>query len=177
MMQPAVITDVRVDDRAITFVLSDGRELSAPTTWSRRLSSAKADDRAKWEIGGRARTWSGRRSTSISASGPCSGCRRTRFSKRQGSRWSVSERSDRSADAIPPKRLWGAFFAAPSPRGSLPRRGSAAGLAGAGAGAWAWRPTRRWDEDDLANREEVRIGEARVGGENGSVRSPRICVR
>jgi Protein of unknown function (DUF2442) len=52
MMQPAVITDVRVDDRAITFVLSDGRELSVPTTWSRRLSSAKADDRAKWEIGG-----------------------------------------------------------------------------------------------------------------------------
>lgn len=38
--------------RRTTFVLSDGRELSAPTTWPRRLSSAKADDRAKWEIGG-----------------------------------------------------------------------------------------------------------------------------
>ena len=52
MMEPAVISDVRVDDRAITFVLSDGRELSAFTKWSDRLARATSGERATWEIGG-----------------------------------------------------------------------------------------------------------------------------
>ena len=52
MMEPAAISDVRVDDRAITFVLSDGRELSAPTKWSDRPVRATSADRANWEICG-----------------------------------------------------------------------------------------------------------------------------
>jgi len=32
MIQPAIVRDVRVDDALITFVLTDGREVSAPTT-------------------------------------------------------------------------------------------------------------------------------------------------
>jgi len=40
MVQPAIVSSVRVDDTLITFVLSDGREVSAPAAWSRRLASA-----------------------------------------------------------------------------------------------------------------------------------------
>ena len=36
MNQPAVVRTVRVDDGLITFVLTDGREVSAPTSWSSR---------------------------------------------------------------------------------------------------------------------------------------------
>ena len=50
-MNPAIITDVRVDDEHITFVLTDGREVSAPTSWSDRLTRATADQRRHWEIG------------------------------------------------------------------------------------------------------------------------------
>ncbi len=56
MMEPAVITDVRVDDHAITFVLADGRELSAPTLWSERLTAASPADRSHWLVRG-AGTW------------------------------------------------------------------------------------------------------------------------
>lgn len=51
-MKPALVADVRVDDRSITFVLSDGRVLSAPTSWSQRLSAASQTDRDAYEIGG-----------------------------------------------------------------------------------------------------------------------------
>ena len=40
MLRPATIRDVRVDDRRITVVLADERELSMPTRWSSRLSTA-----------------------------------------------------------------------------------------------------------------------------------------
>lgn len=51
-MNPAIIRDVRVDDEHITFVLTDGRTVSAPTSWSARLSRATAAQRRAWEIGG-----------------------------------------------------------------------------------------------------------------------------
>lgn len=51
-MNPAIIMDVRVDDEHITFVLADGREASAPTSWSERLTRATATQRSTWEIGG-----------------------------------------------------------------------------------------------------------------------------
>lgn len=51
-MNPAIIKDVRVDDQHITFVLTDGREVSAPTSWSERLTRATAAQRRTWEIGG-----------------------------------------------------------------------------------------------------------------------------
>jgi hypothetical protein len=51
-MRPAIVAGVRVDDRTITFVLVDGRTLSAPTSWSRRLSDASQKDRDLYEIGG-----------------------------------------------------------------------------------------------------------------------------
>lgn len=50
MIQAAVVRDVRVDDALITFVLADGREVGAPTKWSRRLSSASSAQRANFEI-------------------------------------------------------------------------------------------------------------------------------
>ncbi len=49
-MRAAVVSGVRVDDRVITFVLADGRELSAPTSWSRRLATARQEDRDAWTI-------------------------------------------------------------------------------------------------------------------------------
>ncbi len=49
-MQAAIVQDVRVDDSLITFVLADGREVAAPTTWSRRLSSATQAERDNFEI-------------------------------------------------------------------------------------------------------------------------------
>ena len=50
MIQTAIVCDVRVDDALITFVLADGREVSAPTKWSRRLSAATSAERAHFEI-------------------------------------------------------------------------------------------------------------------------------
>jgi hypothetical protein len=50
MIQPAIVRDVRVDDALITFVLTDGREVSAPTIWSRRLSAASQSQRDHFEI-------------------------------------------------------------------------------------------------------------------------------
>jgi hypothetical protein len=50
MIQPAIVRDVRVDDALITFVLSDGREVSAPTSWSYRLAEASTAARAKFSI-------------------------------------------------------------------------------------------------------------------------------
>ena len=52
MISPAIIKDVRVDDDLITFVLVDGREVSAPTSWSVRLSRATPTERAAWKVGG-----------------------------------------------------------------------------------------------------------------------------
>lgn len=52
MISPAIITDVHVDDDLITFVLADGREVSAPTSWSVRLSRAAPAERAIWQVGG-----------------------------------------------------------------------------------------------------------------------------
>jgi hypothetical protein len=52
MISPAIIRDVRVDDDLITFVLVDGREVSAPTSWSARLSRATPAERARWKVGG-----------------------------------------------------------------------------------------------------------------------------
>jgi len=50
MIQPAIVRDVRVDDALITFILADGREVSAPTSWSRRLSAATQSQRDHFEI-------------------------------------------------------------------------------------------------------------------------------
>lgn len=52
MISQAIIADVHVDDERITFVLADGRELSAPTSWSVRLARASAVERATWKLGG-----------------------------------------------------------------------------------------------------------------------------
>ena len=49
-MQPAIVRDVRVDDALITFVLADGREVSAPTSWSYRLTEAAPAARANFVI-------------------------------------------------------------------------------------------------------------------------------
>jgi hypothetical protein len=51
-MKAALIRDVRVDDQQITFILTDGREVSAPTSWSQRLGAASEKQRATWRIGG-----------------------------------------------------------------------------------------------------------------------------
>jgi hypothetical protein len=50
MTRPAVVHHVRVDDELVTFVLADGREISAPTRWSRRLAAATPAERAAFEI-------------------------------------------------------------------------------------------------------------------------------
>jgi Protein of unknown function (DUF2442) len=50
MIQPAIVRAVRVDDALITFVLADGREVSAPTAWSGRLRSATQTQRDHFEI-------------------------------------------------------------------------------------------------------------------------------
>lgn len=51
-MKAALIKDVRVDDQQVTFILTDGREVSAPTSWSRRLTDATPKERATWRLGG-----------------------------------------------------------------------------------------------------------------------------
>ena len=51
-MKTALIKDVHVDDAQITFILTDGREVSAPTSWSQCLTNATADQRAISRIGG-----------------------------------------------------------------------------------------------------------------------------
>ena len=48
----AEIADARVDVAAIVFTLSDGRVISAPTTWSRRLAAASQAERDAYRIGG-----------------------------------------------------------------------------------------------------------------------------
>ena len=50
MIQPAVVRDARVNDELITFVLTDGREISAPTEWSPRLSAAAQGQRDRFEV-------------------------------------------------------------------------------------------------------------------------------
>ncbi len=50
MMQRTIITSVRVDAEHITFALSDGRVVAAPTAWSPRLLEASADERADYRI-------------------------------------------------------------------------------------------------------------------------------
>ena len=45
-VKAALIRDVRVDDQQITFMLTDGREVSAPTSWSPRLANADPKERA-----------------------------------------------------------------------------------------------------------------------------------
>jgi hypothetical protein len=47
---PIRVTAVAVDDERIEFRLSDGRAISAPLTWSRRLVSASAAERADYSI-------------------------------------------------------------------------------------------------------------------------------
>ena len=49
-IQPAVVRAAHVDDDLITFVLTDGREVSAPTAWSRPLSAASQEQRDQFEI-------------------------------------------------------------------------------------------------------------------------------
>ena len=49
-MKHAAITSADVDDDLITFRLSDGRVLSAPTAWSTRLHAASAEERGGYEI-------------------------------------------------------------------------------------------------------------------------------
>ena len=44
------VTSVAVDDERIEFSLSDGRAISAPLTWSRRLVAASAAERADYSI-------------------------------------------------------------------------------------------------------------------------------
>lgn len=44
------VTAVSVDDERIEFSLSDGRAISAPLTWSRRLVGASAAERADYSI-------------------------------------------------------------------------------------------------------------------------------
>lgn len=51
-VKAALIRDVRVDDQQITFVLTDGREVSAPTSWSALLTRATEQQRANWRLGG-----------------------------------------------------------------------------------------------------------------------------
>jgi hypothetical protein len=48
----ALVRDVRVDDYQITFILTDDREVSAPTSWSRLLTDATERQRANWRLGG-----------------------------------------------------------------------------------------------------------------------------
>jgi hypothetical protein len=51
-VKTALIWDVCVDDQQITFSLTNGREISAPTSWSRRLTVATGDQRSNRQIGG-----------------------------------------------------------------------------------------------------------------------------
>ena len=49
-MTPIRVTAVAVDDERIEFSLSDGRVISAPVTWSRRLVAASTAERADYSI-------------------------------------------------------------------------------------------------------------------------------
>ena len=49
-MQNTVVTSARVDGEHITFALSDGRVVAAPTAWSARLLEATAEQRADYRI-------------------------------------------------------------------------------------------------------------------------------
>lgn len=49
-MTPIRVITVDVDDDRIAFSLSDGRIISAPLTWSRRLVTASAAERADYSI-------------------------------------------------------------------------------------------------------------------------------
>lgn len=51
MMNPAIIRDVLLDDERLTFVLTDGRAVSCPISWSSRLVRATGAQRAAWQIG------------------------------------------------------------------------------------------------------------------------------
>jgi hypothetical protein len=51
-VKTALIRDVRVDNQQITFILTDGREVSAPTSWSTRLTQATQKQRSNRRIGG-----------------------------------------------------------------------------------------------------------------------------
>jgi hypothetical protein len=51
-VKAALISDVRVDDEQLTFILTDGREVPAPTSWSKRLTEATAQQRGTWRLGG-----------------------------------------------------------------------------------------------------------------------------
>ena len=46
----ARVTAVNVDESRIEFVLSDGRRISAPVSWSRRLLAASEGERANYAI-------------------------------------------------------------------------------------------------------------------------------
>jgi hypothetical protein len=50
LVRAAIVVDVSVTDDLITFVLADGRRLSAPTSWSDRLTNATAEERIHLEI-------------------------------------------------------------------------------------------------------------------------------
>ena len=49
-MKLAAIIEAHVDDQHISFTLSDGRIVAAPTSWSRRLSTATETERAEYRI-------------------------------------------------------------------------------------------------------------------------------
>lgn len=49
-MNPVRIIGVAVNEERIEFALTDGRRISAPVTWSRRLISASAAERADYSI-------------------------------------------------------------------------------------------------------------------------------
>jgi Protein of unknown function (DUF2442) len=51
-VKAALIRNVRVDDQQLTFILTDGREVSAPTSWSQRLTNATEKQRGTWRLGG-----------------------------------------------------------------------------------------------------------------------------
>ena len=52
LRDPAAI-DVRIDESAISVMLSDGREISAPIAWFPRLRDATPEQRENWRLIGR----------------------------------------------------------------------------------------------------------------------------
>ena len=46
----AEVVDVAVGDDRLRFILSDGRELAAPTAWFPRLRDASPEERADWRL-------------------------------------------------------------------------------------------------------------------------------
>lgn len=42
--------DVRVDERFLTVILGDGREVSAPLSWFPRLTTATPEERDDWRL-------------------------------------------------------------------------------------------------------------------------------